>query len=99
MSKPQEDRSIKVPEELVKELLTASELRMVKQRLLILKLLEEGRTIRSIAEEAHVGTDTVVRMARKLESNPGLRRAFNKYSQKSSSPSKWVFGQVGSEEE
>ncbi len=97
MSKPQEDRQVKIPPELLEELLTHSEIRMVKQRLLILRLLKEGNSIRAVAKQVGVGTDTVVRMTRKLESNSNLRVAFQHYHS-SGSPSKWVFGQVSSEE-
>ncbi len=74
MSKPQDDHSVKIPPELLEELLTDSEIRMVKQRLLIIRLLQEGQSIRSVAEQVGVGTDTVVRMARKMESNPNLKK-------------------------
>ena len=97
MSKPQDDHSVKIPPELLEELLTDSEIRMVKQRLLIIRLLQEGQSIRSVAEQVGVGTDTVVRMARKMESNPNLKKTFDNY-RSSNSPSKWVFGQVSSEE-
>jgi uncharacterized protein YerC len=97
MSKPQEDRDVRIPPELIHELLTDSELRMVKQRLLIIRLLKEGNSIRTVAEQVGVGTDTVVRMARKMESNPALRKAFETF-QPLNTPSKWVFGQVSSEE-
>ncbi len=96
MSKPSIDRNFDVPAEVVKELLTDSEVRMVKQRLAIIRLLEEGHTVRSIAEQVQVGTDTVVRTARKLEANPRLRQLLRGGI---SSPSKWVFGQVSSEKE
>lgn len=96
MAKPKIDRSISVPLELIKELLTDSELRMVKQRLFIINLLEEGLSIRKIAERAKVGTDTVVRISRKLESNPKIRQYLNKPRQPSS---KWIFGQISSKEE
>lgn len=98
MSKPKEDRIVHIPPDLLEELLTDSELRMVKQRLMILRLLEEGHTIRSIAEQVGVGTDTVVRMVRKIEYNPKLRRIFERLSS-SKVPSKWVFGHIRSEEE
>ncbi len=67
MSKPQAERVVNVPEELLKELLTPSEWRMVKQRFLIINLLEEGLSIRKIAAQVKVGTDTVVRVARMME--------------------------------
>lgn len=97
MSKPKIDRQISLPEQFIKELLTESELRMVKQRWFIIRLLEEGLPIRVIAEKAQVGTDTVVRMARKLQASPNLRKIFRK-ELISSKPSKWVFGQSNAEE-
>lgn len=95
MSKPKIDRNIEIPDNLIKDLLTPSEKRMVKQRLLIIKLLEEGLSIRSIANQAKVGTDTVVRVSRMLEANPKIRE-FLKRPQVLTS--KWIFGQVGTEE-
>lgn len=93
MSKPLNDNSLAdVPGELIKELLTPSELRMIRHRLLIIDLLEEGLSIRRVAEDAKVGTDTVVRVARKLESNPIIREYLKKPSKKSSS--NWVFGKT-----
>ena len=99
MSKPQDDVNVKIPPELLADLLTDSEIRMVKQRLMILRLIAEGHSVRSIAEQVGVGTDTVVRMARKIESNPALKLAFEKtQNPKSTNSSKWVFGEVGTEE-
>lgn len=89
MSKPKDALSIEIPDKLIKELLTDSEIRMVKQRLLIIKLLSEGLSIRAVAKKARVGTDTVVRISRKLESSRSLKNAL--------SSTKWVFGQVGFE--
>lgn len=96
MSKPKTTHQIEVPVELIKELLTDSEWRMVKQRLLVIQLLEEGLSIRKVAEEAKVGTDTVVRMIRKLESSATLRESFRSIQQ-SSTQSKWIFGQSETE--
>lgn len=98
MSKPDQDIDINIPPELLKELLTQSEIRMVKQRLLILNLVKEGLSVREIAKKVHVGTDTVVRMSKKFRSSPNLREISRKeFDNKSSS--KWVFGQIGGEEE
>ncbi len=91
MSKPQEDKDIDVPDNLIKELLTESEVRMVKQRVQIIKLLEQGLTIRAIAERAKVGTDTVVRVSKKFERSRVLREAFKKVRSATAS-SKWIFG-------
>lgn len=94
MTKPKLDLKVDVPVELIKELLTQSEWRMVKQRLLIIELLEQGLSIRVIAQKAKVGTDTVVRMSKKLINSPILRKAFQKSSKTQSS--KWVFGKGNS---
>lgn len=94
MSKPQSDRSINVPDELLRELLTPSEWRMVKQRLLIINLLEEGLSIRKVASQARVGTDTVVRVARMMEKGK-LRQIIKKdqlSGKKIKSQTPWIFG-------
>lgn len=98
MSKTDQDLNINIPPDLLKELLTESEWRMIKQRLAIIQLLGRGFSIRTIAETVKVGTDTVMRMARKFEENPKLQKEFKSYTN-STSPSKWVFGQVGGEED
>lgn len=92
MSKPKLERNILVPDHLIKELLTESEWRMVKQRLLIINLLEEGLSIRKIAERAKVGTDTVVRVARimKKKSLRVVLDAENRKTIKTHTP--WIFG-------
>ena len=92
MSKPQAERVVNVPDELLKELLTPSEWRMVKQRFLIINLLEEGLSIRKIAAQAKVGTDTVVRVARMAEKK-SLRHVLSQKSErkiKTNTP--WIFG-------
>lgn len=91
MSKPTVERNINVPVELLKELLTDSEIRMIKTRFLILNLLDEGKSIRSIAAEVGVGTDTVVRTAR-LAEKKNLRRSIKKLTKPTSSKTSWVFG-------
>ncbi len=96
MSKPKNNYSVDVPLEIIKELLTDSEWRMVKQRLVIVKYLKEGLSIRAIAEKAKVGTDTVVRVARKLEDSAILQKISQGFS--SSGSSKWIFGRTNSKE-
>lgn len=91
MAKPKFDKNIKIPDEILKELLTASEVRMLKNRFLIINLLEEGLSIRQIAEQIGVGTDTVVRVARMAE-NPKLRQVIDKTRQQISRQTPWVFG-------
>lgn len=98
MSKPDQDIEVNIPPELLIELLTESELRMIKQRLMILNLVKEGLSVRDIAKRVKVGTDTVVRMSKKFRSSAKLREIFRKELDNKSS-SKWVFGQVGGEEE
>lgn len=86
-----------MPEEILFELLTESEVVMVKNRWRVISLLEEGVSVRKIAEEAKVGTDTVVRMSKLLRHNAKVRD-FLSDGVKQISSSKWVFGKVGSEE-
>lgn len=91
MSKPSMDRSISVPDDLIKKLLTDSEWRMIKQRLHIINLLDEGLSIRQIADKAGVGTDTVVRVAKMAEKR-ALRKKYALKKLKSSTP--WIFGKT-----
>lgn len=87
---------MEVPLDLLKDLLTPSEWRMVKQRFLIIRLLTEGLSIRGVAAQAKVGTDTVVRVARMMERMPAIKQYLKGVEKPSSS--KWIFGQVKSEE-
>lgn len=89
MSKPSTDRSINVPDDLIKKLLTDSEWRMIKQRLHIINLLDDGLSIRQIADQAGVGTDTVVRVS-KMATSRSLSKKSNLKKIKSSTP--WIFG-------
>lgn len=94
MSKPQTERAVNVPDEILKELLTPSEWRMVKQRLYIINLLEEGLSIRKVAAQARVGTDTVVRVARMMEKGK-LRKTLKKdrlSERKFKTSTPWIFG-------
>jgi Trp operon repressor len=97
MSKPKQVLEINIPLDLLKELLTDSELKMVKQRVHIMQLLSRGLSVRAIAKKAQVGTDTVVRMARKLEESKTLRKTFEKLPP-SSTASQWIFGQTDTKE-
>lgn len=94
MSKPTQDHLVNIPENLIKELLTDSEFRMVKQRYYIINLLEEGLSIRKIAERAKVGTDTVVRVARMLDKK-SLRKLVDQergLTHKIKTNTPWIFG-------
>lgn len=84
MSKPKISRQINIPDEMLRELLTPSEMRMLGNRYQIMNLLEEGLTIRKVAEKVKVGTDTVVRVAKMAESR------LHKKVTRSSTP--WIFG-------
>ncbi|MDO8570653.1 MAG: Trp family transcriptional regulator [Candidatus Daviesbacteria bacterium] len=91
MSKPSIDRSINVPDDLIKKLLTDSEWRMIKQRLHIINLLDDGLSIRQIADQAGVGTDTVVRVS-KMATSRSLRKKTN--LKKLKNPTPWIFGKT-----
>lgn len=59
-------------------LLTPSEMRMLKRRWHIATLLHGGKSVRQVAKEAQVGTDTVMRVWQKLKHGTGgLRQALN----------------------
>ncbi len=96
MSKPTQDKHVEIPTDLIRELLTPSELRMIKQRYLIANFLKDGLTIRAIASRVGVGTDTVVRVSRMVGSSLKLWKTPKEARTKRSS--KWVFGEVSSEE-
>ena len=92
MAKPKQASIIEIPENILKYLLTPSELRMLKNRWQIIQHLEEGVSIRQIAKKVKVGTDTVVRVARLLERS-GIRRMMNKSETKNIKTSTpWIFG-------
>lgn len=93
MAKPKKDKNIEVPDHLLKQLLTASELRMLKNRWQIIEHLEEGLSIRKVAERVKVGTDTVVRVARMLEKQ-SLRKILDKkgVTRKFKTQTPWIFG-------
>lgn len=92
MSKPILERNIKIPNEILSELLTPSELRMIKNRWQILNLLEDGLSVRQVASQVKVGTDTVMRISRMMDKS-SLQKTyvqFNKKNIKSMNP--WIFG-------
>lgn len=93
MAKPMKDKNISIPENMLSKLLTPSEVRMLKNRWKILGLLEKGLSIRGIAAEAEVGTDTVVRTIRMVEQNESLRRYDKQgYKSKIKTSTPWIFG-------
>lgn len=94
MSKPKTDKKINIPDNFIFELLTPSEIRMLKNRFQIINLLEEGLSIRNIAKEVKVGTDTVVRVARMLEKG-ALRKLLDHKNTKIRTNTPWIFGKSG----
>ena len=91
MSKPLKDTNIQIPDEVLRKLLTPSEIRMLKNRWQIMNLLEDGLSVRKIAAQIKVGTDTVVRTIRMVEkSSPLSKSKKNVRKIKSSTP--WIFG-------
>lgn len=91
MAKPKVNKNISIPENILKELLTPSEWRMLKNRWQIVNLLEEGNPIRQIAQEVGVGTDTVVRVARMIEKG-NLKKLVSKPVRKIKTSTPWIFG-------
>lgn len=97
MSKPKVDlpvgrqgKKIQIPNEVILQLLTPSEIRMLKNRYSIMQLLIDGLSIRSVAREVKVGTDTVVRVA-KMAEKENLRKVLKKKLPfKTQTP--WIFG-------
>lgn len=103
-------KAAKVKDELryfLEDLLTSSEVRMIKRRWHVANLLDEGKSIREVAVKAGVGTDTVERIARRIEQGKGgLARALElvrgrrtkaskgleKGSKEVVFPKPWVFG-------
>jgi len=93
MAKPKIDKKIEIPDHILRQLLTPSEIRMLKNRWQIIQYLESGLSIRNTAERVAVGTDTVVRVARMLEKND-LRKVLGKKTKerKIESRTPWIFG-------
>lgn len=96
MSKPKTAGQLKIdiPSEVLYQLLTASEIQMLKNRWQIIQALEDGLSIRAVAKQIKVGTDTVVRVARMVEKGD-LRKTVEKIKIKkvpfkTSTP--WIFG-------
>lgn len=88
MSKPLSDKNISIPESVLKELLTDSEWRMIKNRWQIMQMVKGGSTIRKIASDVKVGTDTVVRTIRMMEEKGFSKSA----SRKKKASTSWIFG-------
>ena len=89
MSKPKIEKNIQIPDDILKKLLTPSEIRMLKNRWQIMNLLKTGLSIRKIAAQVKVGSDTVVRTIRMVEKNSILNETKHRKI-RSSTP--WIFG-------
>lgn len=60
----------------ISDILTESEVRMIAHRWYVARLLSQGFSVRQAAAKAGVGTDTVMRIARRIENGTGgLRKA------------------------
>lgn len=90
MSKPIKEKNILIPDNILRSLLTPSEIRMLKNRWQIIQCLEQGFSIRKIAKQVKVGTDTVVRTIRMIENDHSIK--VSKDSGKFKSSTAWVFG-------
>lgn len=92
MSKPKTEKNIQIPDEILRKLLTESEIRMLKNRFMVSNLIDQGLSVRKIAEKVGVGTDTVIRTIRLID-KAGLKKKLNpKKGMKSSAP--WIFGKA-----
>lgn len=56
---------------LLQDLLTESEIRMLKRRWHVANLINEGKSVRETAGIAGVGTDTVIRVINKIKKGTG----------------------------
>jgi len=67
----------------LQDLVTPSEMRMMKRRWHVASLLHEGKSVRQAASEAEVGTDTVMRVLLKIKRGTGgLKKALGFLPQK-----------------
>ncbi len=92
-SNPSESKNTKLPEipaEVLKDLLTQSEISMLKNRWLIIQDLNRGLSVRKIALKVKVGTDTVVRVARMIEKI--TIKNYLKENRQFKSQTPWIFG-------
>ncbi len=92
MSKPKTSKNIEIPEHVLKSLLTPSEERMLKNRFAIIGLLEDGLSIRNIAQQIGVGTDTVVRVSRMMEKGDLKKVIQTKPKLPFKTRTPWIFG-------
>lgn len=96
MSKPKIDKNVEIPDSVLRQLLTASEIRMLKNRWQIVNKLEEGLPVRKIAEDVKVGSDTVVRVSKMMQSGD-LQKTLDKEKRglrKIKTSTSWIFGKT-----
>jgi uncharacterized protein YerC len=87
------------------DLLTESEIRMLKRRWFVANLINNGSTVREASEVGGVGTDTVMRVITKIKKGSGILKEIlfakmqksehikNKHLKKKENKSiKWFFG-------
>ena len=81
-------RDVEDCKKFLKDLLTPSELRMLKRRWYIARLLALGKSIREVAHDADVSTATVVRVSQVLSDDTSMLKKALKSVENTSSISK-----------
>lgn len=92
--------ALKGPEEVrsfMEDLLTSSESRMLRRRWHVARLLKRGGSVREVAYNAKVGTDTVVRVSKRLKKGGILTKVLDSLSKKEgtkppSASSRYIYG-------
>lgn len=92
MTKPFKVKDVVIPNSAIADLLTPSEIRMLKNRWQILQYLREGLSIRKIARQVKVGTDTVMRVTRMLKKSKLPHVLDKKGVGQVKTQTSWVFG-------
>lgn len=92
MSKPKIGNNIRIPKDFLENLLTPAEIRMLKNRWQIINLVKKGFSIRKIASQLRVGTDTVVRTIRMAEKKNLLNKIEKDPIKKIKTSTPWIFG-------
>lgn len=75
-------RNVDETKAFLKEMLSPSELRMLKRRWHIANLLEDGLDIREAAIASKAGTNTVMKLKRITEKGEGIRLAIKRMQEK-----------------
>lgn len=85
------EKNFSIPDHILRDLLTPSEVRMIKNRWQIIKYYEGGFSIRKIAKQVKVGTDTVLRTIRLVDKDNLIHKR-QKESKEKLSSTPWIFG-------